>query len=80
MELQSEFGLLKQKWPTAKSLSERQDLLQRILEILEESNWIVQQTLQQRFAKPNVAQQNSDIDFRPNETKTFKSSPRNPKS
>jgi hypothetical protein len=60
-ELQLEFGLLKQKWTTAKSMPERQDLLDRILEILEESNWIVQQSLQQRFAeRTDVAQQTSD--------------------
>ena len=50
-ELQVEFIWLRQEWAAANYKSERQLLMSRIVDILDEYNCLVEQTVQERLAR-----------------------------
>ena len=50
-ELQIEFALLRQQWAAADSMSERQRLLTQLIELLDESNIVVERTVRGRLMK-----------------------------
>ena len=50
-ELQIEFALLRQQWAGTESMSERQRLLTQLIELLNESNVVVERTVRGRLTK-----------------------------